>query len=94
MRIMLHRLWRYHRHRFLMPGPYRVPLDISKELAERALKAGVAERIPEPKPARPVEVETEAGEEERAPRRRKGPAPENKARGKAPVTKRRADDDD
>lgn len=95
MKILIHRLWRYHRHRFLSPGPYRVPRDISPALAERAIAEGFADRIPEPRPAKPAKpVEAEAVEEERTPRRRKGPAPENKARGKAPSTKRRADKDD
>ena len=92
MKILMHRIWRYNRHRFLMPGPYRVPQDISPELAERAVAEGFADKIQDPKSANPAKpVGAEAVEEERAPRRRKGPAPDNKALGKAPSTKRRAD---
>lgn len=74
-RIQLTKTWVYGgrdaqgRTNMLHPGVYIVGTSIKKDLADRALKAGVAVRVESPKP-KPIR---------RTPFKSKGLAPENKA---------------
>lgn len=95
-KIVLQKNWRWRRDQMFTPGTYRVPEDMSEEMARRAVKEEGAVKVelpkpqpmPEPEPEpEPVDEPTDEPEAEDKPKRKRGRPPKTKMLGLAPENK-------